>query len=125
MKNAKLLIINTAVLTFGSFIMRTISVSFNIYLTNKIGTSGMGVFQLIIAVYGLTVTFASAGIKLGATRLITEALNKKTNNTHIIMSICFKYALTAGIIICLILYLSSGIICNKWIFDSRAEKSIL
>lgn len=124
MKNAKLLIINTAVLTLGGFIMRTIAVSFNIYLTNQIGSSGMGLFQLIIAVYGLTVTFASAGIKLGTTRLITDSLTKKENNTRKVMSMCFKYALTAGIGVCFFLYLFSGIISNKWIIDSRAEKSI-
>ena len=124
MKNAKLLIINTAVLTLGSFIMRTISVSFNIYLTNKIGASGMGLFQLITAIYELTVTLASAGIKLGATRLITDVINRKETNTRNIMSLCFRYALTAGIIISSIFYLFSGLISNKWIFDSRAEKSI-
>lgn len=124
MKNAKLLIINTAVLTLGSFLMRTIAVSFNIYLTNRIGSSGMGLFQLIIAVYGLTVTFASAGIKLGTTRLITDSLSKNESSAGNIMSMCFKYALAAGIGVCILLYIFSGIISEKWIFDTRAEKSI-
>ncbi len=124
MKNAKLLMLNTAVLTFGSFLMRTISVSFNIYLTNQIGSSGIGLFQLIIAVYGLTVTFASAGVKLGATRLTTDLLSKNEKNIRCTMDMCIKYSLIAGIFICIVFYMLSGMISKKWIFDTRAEKSI-
>ncbi|MBQ3498856.1 MAG: oligosaccharide flippase family protein [Clostridia bacterium] len=124
MKNAKLLIINTAVLTLSSFLMKTISVSFNIYLTNRIGSSGMGLFQLIIAVYGLAVTFASAGIKLGATRLVTDSLSQNKKDTNRIMLMCIRYAIAIGTSISVIMYLFSGIISRKWIFDPRAEKSI-
>ena len=113
MRNAKLLMINTVILTLGSFLMRTISVSFNIYLTNIIGSSGMGLFQLIIAVYGLAVTFASAGIKLGTTRLITEALSTANQSTRKIIKMCLKYAVAISSIIFILMYLSSDLIAEK------------
>ena len=124
MRNAKLLMINTVILTLGSFLMRTISVSFNIYLTNIIGSSGMGLFQLIIAVYGLAVTFASAGIKLGTTRLITEALSTTNQSTRKIIKMCLKYAVAISSIIFILMYLSSDLIAEKWICDKRAADSI-
>ena len=124
MRNTKLLIINTAVLTASGFLMRTIAVSFNVYLTNRIGSSGIGLFQLIMAVYSLLVTFASAGIKLGATRLVTDALCQKNANLNKIMSVCVKYALTVGCAVAGIMYLFSGIISEKWIADVRAEYSL-
>lgn len=124
MRNTKLLLINTAVLTAGSFLMRTIAVSFNVYLTNRIGSAGIGLFQLIMAVYGLVVTFAGAGIKLGATRLVTDSLYKANSNTSRIMDICIRYALIVGCTVAGITYLFSGLISEKWIADVRSEYSI-
>lgn len=124
MRNTKLLLINTAVLTAGGFLMRTISVSFNVYLTNRIGASGIGLFQLIMAVYGLLVTFASAGIKLGATRLVTDSLCNARADTGKIMNVCVRYALTVGCAVAGITYLFAGLISSKWIADVRAEYSL-
>ncbi|MBQ3603810.1 MAG: polysaccharide biosynthesis C-terminal domain-containing protein [Clostridia bacterium] len=124
MRNTKLLLINTAVLTAGGFLMRTIAVSFNVYLTNRIGASGMGLFQLIMAVYGLLITFASAGIKLGATRLVTDSLCKKEADTKKTMGVCIRYALAAGCAVAGTAYLFSNLICTKWIADVRADYSL-
>ena len=124
MRNAKLLMINTLILTLGGFLMRTISVSFNIYLTNVIGSSGMGLFQLIITVYGLAVTFAGAGIKLGTTRLVTEALNSNDQNPRKIITLCIKYALAMGAVVFILTYIFSETIAEKWICDKRAISSI-
>lgn len=124
MRNTKLLILNTTVLTLSGFLMRTIAVSFNVYLTNQIGSAGIGLFQLIMSVYGLTVTFASAGIRLGATRLVTDSMCNKEASADKVMKVCIKYALAAGIAVAAILYLFSGIISQKWISDERAGYSL-
>ena len=72
MSGAKKLLHNTLLLTATSFLMRTIAVSFNVYLTDKIGTDGIGLFQLIISVYTMAVTFASGGIRLASMRLVAD-----------------------------------------------------
>ena len=64
MTNAKKLLTNTLLLTATAFLMRTVSVSFNVYLTNKIGADGIGLFQLISTVYAMAITFSVAGIRL-------------------------------------------------------------
>ena len=67
MNNSKLAK-HTAVMTAVNLIMRSASVFFNAYLTSKVGSAGMGLFQLVMTVYSLAVTFSCAGIKLAATR---------------------------------------------------------
>ncbi len=124
MRNAKLLMFNTLVLTITGFIMRTISVSFNVYLTNKIGAEGIGLFQLIMTVYGLAVTFAGAGVKLGATRLVTDSLNTESSDTGQIVKLCIKYSLCAGLSVCFILFLFAGIIGKIWIGDLKSISSL-
>ncbi|MBR4051155.1 MAG: polysaccharide biosynthesis protein [Clostridia bacterium] len=124
MRNSKLLILNTTVLTLSGFLMRTIAVSFNVYLTNRIGAAGIGLFQLIMSVYALAVTFASAGIRLGATRLVTDSLCKKEASTEKIVKLCIKYSLFTGCVIAGALFILSGLISEKWIMDKRAEYSL-
>ena len=124
MRNSKLLILNTTVLTLSGFLMRTIAVSFNVYLTNRIGSSGIGLFQLIMSVYALTVTFATAGIKLGATRLVTESLCKKEASAEKIVRLCIKYSLFTGCAVAGALFILSGFISRRWIMDERAEYSL-
>ncbi len=124
MRNTKLLILNTAVLTLSGFLMRTISVAFNVYLTNRIGSAGIGLFQLIMTVYGLCVTFATAGIRLGATRLVTDSLCRNDVSADKVMKICIKYALTAGFAVAGAMFIASGLISEKWLMDERAENSL-
>ncbi len=124
MRNGKLLILNTSVLTIGTVLMRSISVFFNVYLTNRIGSAGIGLFQLIATVYNLMITFASGGVKLGATRLVSEAELSNKSKTGFIMHICIKYALAAGVTAAIFLFIFSGIISDKWIDDKRAAASL-
>ncbi|MBQ8027050.1 MAG: oligosaccharide flippase family protein, partial [Clostridia bacterium] len=86
--------------------------------------SGIGLLQLVMAVYGLVITFAGAGVKLGATRLVTDAITSGKNSVQQIMSICFRYSLAVGIGVCIVLYLFSGMISKEWIGDSRTESSL-
>lgn len=60
MKKAKLFIINSIILTSTSFIIRTVGMSFNAYISNKIGAEGTGLFQLILSIYLFAITLATS-----------------------------------------------------------------
>ena len=48
---------DAAVMTIVSLIMRAIAVSFNSYITGRVGAEGMGLYSLITSVYTFAVTF--------------------------------------------------------------------
>ncbi|HBL41090.1 MAG TPA: hypothetical protein DDY98_05795 [Ruminococcaceae bacterium] len=124
MRNAKLLMFNTIILTGSGFLMRTVGVAFNVYLTNRIGAAGIGLFELIMAVYGLTVTFAVAGIRLGATRLVTDALgNSKADPSSSVLT-CIRYGVVTGCAAALGLYYTSGFIAEHWIAQETAVEAL-
>ncbi|MBQ5592479.1 MAG: oligosaccharide flippase family protein [Clostridia bacterium] len=124
MGSAKKLLHNTILLTAASFLMRTVSVSFNVYLTNKIGADGIGLFQLIIAVYGMTVTFASGGIRLASMRLVADSLALQKHSERRIMRLCIFYSLLCGAAAACILAGFSTLIGQKWICDPRSIPSL-
>ena len=47
---------------------------FRVYLSNRIGTEGMGLYQLVMSVYALFTTFSTAGLTVSVSRLTGEAL---------------------------------------------------
>lgn len=112
---------HTVIMTTVNLVMRSASVGFNAYLTSKIGSAGMGMFQLVITVYSLAVTLSCAGIKLAATRIIVESEASNKYDVHKTLKKCLFYALFCGCAIALILYLFSDIISLYWLNDMRTS----
>ena len=124
MKKTQKLLVNTIVLTAATFLMRTIEVSFNVYLTNKIGSAGIGLFQLVMTVYALSVTFASSGVRLASTRLTVDAVDVGKFRLKDIMNNCFGFALFMGITISFLLFAFADIISTKWLGDIMTARPL-
>ena len=54
----KRLIVNTALMTSASLLMRCIAMGFQGYLSGRIGAAGIGLYQLVMSVELLASTFA-------------------------------------------------------------------
>ena len=71
------LIVNTALMTAASLLMRCIAMGFQGYLAGRIGAAGIGLYQLVMSVEMLATTFAVSGIRFAVTRLVSEELGFK------------------------------------------------
>ena len=67
---------NAALLTGADVMLRLAGMGLRIYLANALGGEGMGLYQLVLAVYSLFVTLATAGVSVAATRLMAEELGQ-------------------------------------------------
>ena len=65
-------LLNGILLTVTGFVMRAIGMFFNVFISNKIGTEAVGVYQLIMSVYLFAITIANSGINLSTTRIVSE-----------------------------------------------------
>ncbi len=124
MTNAKRLLTNTLLLTAAAFLMKTVAVGFNVYLTNKIGADGIGLFQLISAVYGMAVTFSVAGIRLASMRLVADNIALGMRNARQIMRRCLVYSFVCGCVVAALLAGFSDLIGSRWIGDMRSVPSL-
>lgn len=115
MKKENNIIKHTLIMTAVNLIMRSVGVSFNAYLNSKIGSAGMGLFQLVMSVYSLAITFSSAGIRLATTRITVEINALGKNDLRKSVAICIAYAGFCGSVTGLILLLFSDFIGNYWI----------
>ncbi len=115
MKNDNNIVKHTLIMTAVNLIMRSVSVSFNAYLTNKIGSAGIGIFQLVMSVYSLAVTFSSAGIRLASTRITAQINASGKYDTNKSLGLCLSYAGFTGSLIGFILLIFSDFIGEHWI----------
>lgn len=105
--------------------MRGISVLFQVYLSNKIGSAGIGLFGLIASVQMLAVTFAMSGIRLTTTRLVSEEIGLcRPGGVRRAVILCITYALFFGTAASLLLYNGAEYIGNVWIGDERTILSL-
>ena len=117
------LIINTFLLTFSTMSLGLLSMFFRIYLSNKIGSEGMGLYQLIMSINVFACTISISGIRLTLTRLIAEEIGKKSSKDKIkkLLKCGFIYTLFFSCISSLGLYYGSNFISCVLIGDIRAK----
>ena len=109
---------NTALLTASTLALRFIGCAFQVWLANRIGSAGIGLYQLMGSVSGLAITLALSGIGFGSTRLISEQLGKQ-RSVQTAVSHCILYALFFGILSGVLLFFLAEPIGFLWIEDGR------
>lgn len=125
MVNRKRLIMNTALLTGSSLAMSAISMAFQVWLAGRIGSAGIGLYQLVLSVAFLCTTFAVSGIRFAATRLVSEELgHERSWSVAAAMRRCFAYSLFFGLSAMAMLFSFAEPVGFLWIGDARMVKSL-
>ena len=116
LKKVKIFLLNGILLTCTSLLLRSIGIFFGIYISNKIGTEAVGVYQLIMSVYMFFITLASSGINLATSRIISEQM-AYGNDTGIKTAVkkCINYSLFMGLLACGILFVFAPFISSYWL----------
>lgn len=113
MKRLKRFILNTIILVITSIILRSVSMIFNIYIANKIGSEAIGLFGLIMSVYFFAMTIANSGIGLASTRIVAEELAKGyETGAKIAIKKCISYSLCFGLLASTLLFIFAPLVCN-------------
>ncbi|MCI9626316.1 MAG: oligosaccharide flippase family protein [Clostridia bacterium] len=125
MRKLKAFLWQGILLTLTAFLIQAVGIAFNIYLSNKLGANGIGLFQLIMSIYSFAITFATAGIHLAATRLVAEEMaNHSSRGAKKAMRVCFIYSLVAGGTVALLLCCFANYISIHWLHDVRCVFSL-
>lgn len=113
---------NALVLSLSGLVLRCVSVSFNVYLTDKLGADGIGLYSLVMSVYSFAVTVATSGINLAATRMVAEALGDEDHaagDVRRAMRCCLGYSAAFGAAASALLIVLAPYISTHWLEDDR------
>lgn len=113
-QKSKLFLINGAILTSTSLLMKFATLIFNIYISNQIGSEAVGIFSLVMAVYLFFITVATSGLNIAVTVIVSEkfALNKNQQAIKAIRT-CIFFSLLLGIAAGGLILLFSNFITSK------------
>lgn len=116
---------NTALLGGAAILMRTVGVVWSAYVSDRVGAACMGLFSLVMSIYGFSVTFAVSGINLAVTRLVAAALARgKPGAAAAVMRRAVLYALLFGGVSSAVLLLFAPFIGGTLLGDLRTVTSV-
>ena len=120
MLKLKRLAFNTAMLTVSSLLMQFLGLAFQVWLVGRIGSSGIGLFGLVMSVNALASTVAVSGIRFACTRLISEELGlDRPGSVRRAMRRCLAYSLFFGLAAAAVLFCFAEPIGFLWVGDAR------
>lgn len=117
--------LNAVTLTATALIMRAVSVIFNVYISNKAGSEAMGLFSLLGSIYAFSMTVAMAGINLGVTRLVSDALaSGDTRRARKCATVSLIVCTITGALAGILLFSLSGVLGQTVLGDARAIRPL-
>lgn len=108
----------TVLLTGSNLLLRLILMSFQVFLSGRIGAAGMGLLQLTFSLKELAFTLGSAGIRTCAVYLTAESLGRgRAQDARAVLRGCFRYALALGSLAALGLWHFAPLLAESWVGD--------
>ncbi len=125
MKTKRQFLLSGLLLAFVSLLMRTISVSFNVYVSGLVGAEAMGLLALIAGVYGFAVTLATSGIHLATVRTISARLEQTGGAENgRCLSACLRYAAFFGTLASILLFAFARPLSAFVLKDERTARAL-
>lgn len=117
----KTFLIQGAVITAISLLMRVINIGYRSYLTQRIGPEGIGLYQLVFSIFMLAVTLSTSGISLAVTRMVTAAIiGGRRNTIRSVVKKCFLFCLCCSLSISLLLFFSADFAAAVLLGNAKA-----
>ena len=115
---------NAALLTGADIVLRLAGMGLRIWLANALGGEGMGLYQLVLAVYSLFVTLATSGVSVAATRLMAEELSRSRAEARGMLVRLLGAALLLGSAALAAQFGLAGLAAKWWLGDVRATGAL-
>ncbi len=116
----KAIITGTIILTAANLITRCMGFFNRVYLSNTIGAEGIGLYQLILPVYGLAWSITSAGFTTAISHLTAqEYIKGQKGNINTIVRQSVLLSLGLSLCIALLLFCGAEIVACTLLKDNR------
>lgn len=125
MKGKSSILGGALLLTAGNLVLRMISIGLNVFLTRRIGASGLGLMQLIATVGGFALLAGTCGIRVSAMCLAAEEFGRRRpGGVRLAMRTCLKWGLAISALAGGALLLAAQPVAEKLLKDGRAALSL-
>ena len=124
MNNRRNYLHNAALLTGSGLVLRLLGMGLRVIVAASLGSEGMGLYQLILALYMVFVSFATAGIHVASARLAAQSLARGSGMAQTLRGLCGT-ALGFGTAAMAAQAVLAGPCARYLLHDIRAETALL
>lgn len=117
--HAGVLIKGAAAMTVFSLINKLLGVFLRLFLSARIGSEGMGLYQLIMSVYTMFSTFATAGFTVSVSRLIAEKDERSHADSRLLLRNSVCASLMISIAATVLMLIGSDFTAVRFLGDER------
>ena len=111
---------NAALLTASGLVLRVLGMVFRVLIAAQLGSEGMGLYQLILSLYTVFTSLASAGLNVAATRLAAQSL-ARGRGIHKTVCGLVTTAAVFGTVAMVAQFALAGPLARWVLHDARAE----
>ncbi len=115
---------NGILLTLVALSMRGVALFSSSYISGAVGAEGMGLYTLVMTLYGFALTFATAGISLTVTNLVAAAATRGEREVGSVLRASVLYALAFGGAATAVLFLFAPFFGTALLGDARTAVPI-
>lgn len=116
---------NSFILTAANLVTGIIGFIFSILLSRELGAEGLGLYSLIMPVYGLLLCLTSDGLVTAISKISAIYFKKKDfRNLNLTISIAFSFILFWSLLIAIITFISSSFIGTYIVKDTRGINAL-
>lgn len=124
MKKGGTIFYSALLLTGANLLLRVVSLGFQVYLSGRIGASGIGLLQLTLSVSTLAMTAAMGGIRTATMYLTAGRIGRGQGGTGRVLKSCMLYSLVCSLTVAAAVWQGSPWLAEGWIGDGRTLLSI-
>lgn len=125
LKKPSRFVFDAFVLTISGIIARCIAVAFNVYLSKRITTEALGVYQMLMSVYLFGINIAVAGLGLTTIKMVSkeEAL-ENTDKVAYVMKKIIRHTVTMGCTAMLLFFVTANFLIENVLNSLVSERVI-
>lgn len=113
-----------AVMTVFALCGKLLGVFLRLYLTARIGSEGIGLYQLVMSVYGLFSTVATAGLTVAVSRLAAEKAAHSLSNATLLLRASIVAGLAVSLLSTAVLLGTADFFAKHVVQDIRTASSL-
>ncbi|MDR0404497.1 MAG: oligosaccharide flippase family protein [Oscillospiraceae bacterium] len=118
-------ITNSLILTATSVIAKTIGLVFRSFMSEKVGSEGVGLYALVCSIYFFFASFSVSGMSLAVTRLVSDSMARDDlRGARSTFRKCLGLSIFAGVSSSFALFYFSEFIAREFLGDQRAIVSL-
>lgn len=112
-------------LTVTGAALRAVGMLYRVFISGKLGEAGMGLYQLILSVYMLCSAFATAGVSIAVTRLVShEQVSGGKRSIRAVMNFSLSWSITVALLIAVVLFTGANFIAATFLHSPASAPGL-